>query len=148
VPMAEACGFGCAGVDFKGIDLRYGADGVASYMTRYLGHGDSGKWPGEPDNRLVTGWGGGMVVKGRFVILGGLAEIYWRGRYRFGERDESEMKQLDWMYYVRASRDEIMRMGWTCLTVAQATSLLKSRSVANWLGKWKRPGQCSVLERG
>jgi hypothetical protein len=148
VPVAEACGFGHAGVDFKGIDLRYGADGVASYMTRYLGHGDGGKWPAEPDNSLVTGWGGGMVAKGRFVILGGLAEIYWRGRYLFGERDASEMKQLDWMYFVRASRDDIMRIGWTCLTAARATSLLKNQSVRNWFSKWKSLRQSTELKGG
>ena len=119
------------------------------YMTRYLGHSDGGKWPAEPDNRLVTGWGGGMVAKGRFgEFSGGLAEIYWRGRFLFGGRDESGMKQLDWMYHVRACRDEIMRMGWTCLTAAQATSLLKSRSVRNWLSKWKMLRQCSAVERG
>ena len=32
VPMAEVCGFGRAGVDFKGIDLQCGADGVVSHI--------------------------------------------------------------------------------------------------------------------
>jgi len=144
--MALKAGFGTAGINFHKIDKNLGVVGVASYICRYLAAGVEKSGVVVKSNALVTSWGGGLSVKGEFIILGGMSELWARGKFLFGSRSDYVVKGRylrgdDWSWFVRDSREEILRMGWVSLSARRAEVLLGNRKVRAWFERW-RSGIC------
>ena len=141
-PMALKAGFGKAGINFHKIDKNLGVVGVASYICRYLAEGVERSGVAVKSNALVTSWGGGLSVKGEFTILGGMSELWARGKFLFGPRSDYVVKGRpmfgrDWSWFVRTSREEILRMGWGSLSARRAEVLLRNRKVREWFDRWR-----------